>query len=142
MKRFPFDFMFQLTKIEFELIKFKIENKGNIILLNPKFLNLSELDILFEMNCHSSRSQFVALKNARGSNLKYLTNAFTKQGVAILRGVLRNYKTTNINMAIMRAFVDVRKTLLLQSNFNEQLRQIKGRINNHDTQPIPIVFNK
>jgi len=39
-----------------------------------------------------------------------------------------------MNIAIMRAFVDVRKILLKQSNINLQLTEIKERIGEHDVQ--------
>ena len=46
------------------------------------------------------------------SNIKYLPYAFTEQGVAMLSGVLNSDKAINMNIAIMRAFVEVRKALL------------------------------
>lgn len=39
-----------------------------------------------------------------------------------------------MNIAIMRAFVEVRKVLLLQTDMREQLRLIQERINEHDIQ--------
>lgn len=39
-----------------------------------------------------------------------------------------------MNIAIMRAFVDVRKVLLKQNSINEQLTEIKERIGEHDVQ--------
>jgi len=39
-----------------------------------------------------------------------------------------------MNIAIMRAFVDVRKILLKQSSINEQLTEIKERIGEHNIQ--------
>jgi hypothetical protein len=60
--------------------------------------------------------------------------AFTEQGVAMLSGVLKSEKAINMNIAIMRVFVDVRKILLKQSSINEQLTEIKERIGEHDVQ--------
>ncbi len=39
-----------------------------------------------------------------------------------------------MNIAIMRAFVDVRKVLLKQSDLKEQLKKIKQRVGEHDVQ--------
>ena len=39
-----------------------------------------------------------------------------------------------MNIAIMRAFVDVRKILLQQTDLDEQLNQIKNRLGEHDIQ--------
>lgn len=39
-----------------------------------------------------------------------------------------------MNIAIMRAFVAIRKIILLQQDVAEQLKQIKERIGEHDIQ--------
>ena len=60
--------------------------------------------------------------------------AFTEQGVAMLSGVLNSDRAINMNIAIMRAFVEVRRILLKQTDIREQLKQIKERLGEHDTQ--------
>lgn len=112
-KRFPKDFMFQLTKEEFEEMRFQVEatEAGD-----------------------SLRSQIVTLKTGRGSHSKYLPYVFTEQGVAMLSGILNSDKAIAMNIAIMRAFVEVRKVLLQETDWREQIRQIKERIGEHDIQ--------
>ena len=39
-----------------------------------------------------------------------------------------------MNIAIMRAFVDVRKVLLKQTDIKQQLQEIKERLGEHDAQ--------
>ena len=73
-KRFPFDFMFELTIKEFE--------------------NL--------------RSQFVT---SSWGGSRYLPMAFTEQGVAMLSGILNSERAIEVNIAIMRTFVQVRKLM-------------------------------
>jgi len=113
IKRFPKDFMFQLTKEEFEELRFQFETQGSD---------------------NSLRSQFVTLKNGRGQHQKYLPYAFTEQGVAMLSGVINSDKAISMNIAIMRAFVAVRQVLIKQSDIKEQLKEIKERIGEHDVQ--------
>jgi hypothetical protein len=60
----------------------------------------------------ASRSQIVTLK--RGQNVKYLPYAFTEQGVAMLSSVLRSARAIEVNIAIMRTFVQLRR--LMDSN--------------------------
>jgi phage regulator Rha-like protein len=60
--------------------------------------------------------------------------AFTEQGVAMLSGILNSDKAISMNIAIMRAFVEVRKVLLQQSDIREQLKLIKERLGEHDAQ--------
>ncbi|MHB8931729.1 MAG: ORF6N domain-containing protein [Melioribacteraceae bacterium] len=61
------------------------------------------------------RSQFV-ISNSDKKGLRYAPMAFTEQGVAMLSSVLNNEKAIEINIAIMRAFVELRK--FLESNKN------------------------
>lgn len=112
-KRFPKDFMFQLTKEEFEELRFQIET--------------SKTDI-------SLRSQFVTLKSGRGQHPKYLPYAFTEQGVAMLSGVLNSEKAIAMNIAIMRAFVEIRRILIQENDLRTQLKAIKERLGEHDAQ--------
>jgi len=111
LKRFPIDFMFQLTKEEFEALKLQIETleSGN-----------------------SLRLQNETSKGRGGT--RYMPYAFTEQGVAMLSGILNSDKAINMNIAIMRAFVEVRKVLLRQSDWKEQLKELREKIGEHDVQ--------
>ncbi|MBC6109729.1 ORF6N domain-containing protein [Pedobacter fastidiosus] len=115
--RFPEDFMFQLTKEEWNNLRFQFETSNET----------TQSSQIVMMN----RSQFVTGSQKHRDNLPY---AFTEQGVAMLSGVLRSERAINMNIAIMRAFVDVRKILLKQSNINEQILEIKERLGEHDVQ--------
>jgi len=52
----------------------------------------------------------------------------------MLSGVLNSDKAINMNIAIMRAFVEIRKILLMQNDLKEQLRELKDQVGNHDAQ--------
>ena len=112
-KRFPKDFMFQLTNEEFEQLKFQIE-----------VLETGD----------SLRSQIVTLKNGRGQHRKYLPNVFTEQGVAMLSGILNSDKVIAMNIAIMRAFVEIKKILIRENDIKVQLKEIKEKLGDHDEQ--------
>ena len=60
--------------------------------------------------------------------------AFTEQGVAMLSGVFHSDKAINMNIAIMRAFVEIRRVLLQENDIKAQLKLIKERIGEHDAQ--------
>jgi phage regulator Rha-like protein len=80
------------------------------------------------------RSQNVTLKAGRGQHRKYLPYAFTEQGVAMLSGILNSEIAIQMNIAIMRAFVEIKKILIRETDLKEQLQQIKDRIGEHDVQ--------
>lgn len=111
IKRFPKDFMFQLTKQEWNDLRFQIETLEKQ--QNPLRLQ----------NETSNRG-----------GTRYLPYAFTEQGVAMLSGILNSDRAINMNIAIMRAFVEVRRILLKENDIKEQLKQIKERLGGHDAQ--------
>jgi hypothetical protein len=113
-KRFPKDFMFQLTKDEFEELSFQMEASNS--------------------EDGSLRSQFVTLKSGRGQHPKYLPYVFTEQGVAMLSGILNSDKAIAMNIAIMRAFVEIRRILIQENDLRVQLKAIKERLGEHDAQ--------
>jgi hypothetical protein len=76
-----------------------------------------------------SRSQFVTLK--RGQNIKYLPYAFTEQGIAMLSSVLRSPRAVEVNIAIMRTFVQLRR--LMDSN-RDLARKIESLERRYDEQ--------
>ena len=71
-------------------------------------------DFMFKLTAkeaESLRSQSVILDGGRGRHRKYLPNAFTEQGVAMLSSVLRSQRAVRVNIEIMRAFVQLRRML-------------------------------
>lgn len=111
IKRFPKDFMFQFTKEEWEGLRFQFET--------------------LEKTDNPLRTQ-IATSNRGGT--RYLPYAFTEQGVAMLSGILNSERAINMNIAIMRAFVEVRRVLLTQNDLKEQMKELKERIGGHDAQ--------
>ena len=91
LKRFPADFMFQLTAEEWS---------GN-------------------------SSQIVMTSNRPKSALPF---AFTEQGVAMLSGLLKSDVAIAANIAIMRAFVQVREYLTVASSVSAELKELKSKV--------------
>jgi hypothetical protein len=83
----------------------------------------------------ASRSQNVILK--RGQNIKYLPYAFTEQGVAMLSSVLRSPRAVEVNIAIMRTFVQLRR--LMDGN-RELARKIEAMEKKYD-EKFAVVFD-
>jgi uncharacterized protein (DUF3084 family) len=78
-------------------------------------------------------SQFVMTYANKRPNTA-LPYAFTEQGVAMLSGVLNSDRAINMNIAIMRAFVEIRRVVIKGDDLKDQLRQIKERLGEHDEQ--------
>jgi len=89
------------------------------------------IDFMFLLNRKEimNLSQFVI-----SSNLKHAPNVyvFTEQGVAMLSSVLRGKKAIQVNIAIMRAFVKLRKILSTHKGLIHKLEELEQRIGKHD----------
>jgi len=92
-KRFPSDFMFQLTPEEVERL----------------------------------RSQIATLKPGRGQHRKYSPYAFTEQGVAMLSSVLHSERAIQVNIAIMRAFVQLREMIGSNKTLARRLNELEKK---------------
>jgi hypothetical protein len=90
-KRFPADFVFQLSAREYDALTSQIV--------------ISDKDDA--RGAPALRSQIVISKKGRGGR-RYLPYAFTEQGVALLSSVLRSARAVEVNIAIMRTFVQLR----------------------------------
>ena len=67
------------------------------------------------------------LKNGRGQHSKYLPYAFTEQGVAMLSSVLRSPLAIQVNIGIIRVFVEIRRmtTSLVLPNTSADVVQLR-----------------
>ncbi len=74
-------------------------------------------------------SQFVISSKLKHAPSVY---AFTEQGVAMLSSVLRSKKAIHVNIAIMRAFVKLRKILSVHKGLMHKLGELERRIGKHD----------
>ncbi len=86
-------------------------------------------------------SQFVT-SSTKHRGATYLPYAFTEQGIAMLSSVLRSEKAALVNIAIMRTFVEIRKTIALESSLSQQIMELKSnleeRLSEHDVQLMEI----
>ena len=90
IERFPEDFMFQLSKKEFE--------------------NL--------------RSQIVTTNLEMRRTLPF---AFTEQGIAMLSGILRSKKAIQVNIEIMRAFINLRRMALHYKEISDKIESLESK---------------
>lgn len=104
-ERFPEDFMFQLTLDEWGHLK------AQYMPLMPDLVNWSQI--------------VTSSKKHRGD--KYLPFAFTEQGVAMLSSVLRSGKAIQVNIAIMRAFVEFRRYALTYGELAQKIAELETK---------------
>ena len=69
----------------------------------------------------------------RGGRRRSLPYAFTEEGVAMLSSVLRSERAVQVNVAVMRAFVGLRRMLATNEAFAHKLAELERKIEGHDT---------
>ena len=70
----------------------------------------------------------MTLESGRGKYPKYAPFAFTEQGVAMLSSVLKSDVAIAANIAIMRAFVQVREYLMTASSVSAELKELRAKV--------------
>jgi hypothetical protein len=87
-------------------------------------------DFMFQLTpdeAISLRSQTVILARRRGSHRKYRPYAFTELGVAMLSSVLRSERAVQMNIEIMRTFVQLRRLLASNTELAKKLDELEKR---------------
>ena len=100
LNRFPEKFRFQLTKEEYENLRFQI---GTL----------------------SLESGSSATKNEWGRHTKYLPHVFTEQGVSMLSAVLRSQTAVEVSIKIMDSFVNMRKFISANNTVFQRLETLE-----------------
>lgn len=67
-------------------------------------------------------------------NISQTPFAFTEQGVAMLSGVINSLKAIEMNIAIMRAFVEIRKLAHSNKKIAAEIKKLIDKVGEHDVQ--------
>ena len=127
--RFPADFMFQLAAGEWDSLKCQAGISKPAEPAEASAKHSKELIPAAPM-----RSQIVT---ASRRNVGALPYAFTEQGVAMLSSVLRSQRAVEVNIAIMRTFVQLRRLM----DSNRDLAQKIGEMEEKYDGQFRIVFD-
>lgn len=99
---------------------------------------------LDENEFNSLRCQFVTASKSIDSkfrNKKYLPYAFTEQGIAMLSVLLKSDVAVKVSVNIMKAFVEMRKFLMINGQVFDRLTNIEYKLLEQDKK-INEVFNQ
>jgi hypothetical protein len=114
IERFPEDFMFQLSRDE------------SMLILRSQTVTSYGVSASKSAKINTAmRSQTVTSSNKR--RLDLLPYAFTEQGVAMLSSVLSSSRAVQVNIAIMRAFVQLRQILSSNADLSRKLEALEKK---------------
>ena len=104
IERFPEDFMFQLTKEEFENLRFQFGTA--------------------KYEDENLRSQFVTA-NKKISMVRSMPYVFTEHGILMLSNVLRSQRAIEVSIQIIRVFDKLRQFALNQNQLTERISSLE-----------------
>jgi hypothetical protein len=128
-KRFPADFMFQLTAEETSSLRSQIATLKASHSKNQKHPQYVD-------ETSSLRSQIATLKTGRGQHRKYLPYVFTEHGAIMAATILNSTRAVEMSVYVVRAFVQLREILASNKELARRLAQLETRLDkkltNHD----------
>ncbi len=92
-------------------------------------INRFPADFMFQITAHEAailKSQIVTSRLGWGGQRKP-SLVFTEQGVAMLSSVLRSDRAVQVNIAIMRAFVQLRQWLASHADIERKLHEMEQK---------------
>lgn len=114
-KRFPSDFMFQLTLSEWRNLKCQI---GISSLKNAVKQDNTALEQKVKKSRHGGR--------------RSPPYAFTEQGIAMISSVLNSPRAIEVNIAIMRTFVQLRQLMDHNRLLSEKIESLEAKYMEHE----------
>jgi hypothetical protein len=79
-------------------------------------------------------SSQIVMSSGKYRGKRYRPYAFTEQGVAMLSSVLNSESAVKMNIAIMRAFVQLRRALETNRELARKFSELERRIDKHDAE--------
>jgi len=108
-QRFPSDFAFQLSTAEYDNLK------SQIVTSSAEGTNLRSQIVTSSLHGGRRRPPF----------------AFTEQGVAMLSSVLRSARAVEVNIAIMRTFVQLRRLMDTNRDLARKIEALEKKYDEH-----------
>ena len=89
---------------------------------------------LTEKEVENLRFQFgtSSLEKENYGGRRYLPYVYTEQGISMLAGVLKNEIAIQVSISIIRAFIEMRRFILLNGQIFQEIDDIKGQLLEHD----------
>lgn len=129
LRRFPADFMFQLSIQEVRAMRsqFAISN------VNPQLLQVDTALLSQSVISNSQHPENAASSSDEADSVtkrggrRILPYVFTEQGVAMLSSVLNSQRAVDVNIEIMRAFVRLRQLISSHADLARKLEELERK---------------
>jgi len=102
-------------------------------------INRFPIDFIFELTTEEFENLRCQIGTSSWGGIRYLPMAFTEQGVAMLSSILHSEIAIRINIAIMRAFVHLRRFLESNKELAQKIEELEKAVSGHD-EKIQLIF--
>ena len=119
IERFPEDFMFRLTLKEWEAMR-------------SQFVTASS-EAIEKQQDGDMRSQ-TETASQKKRNIGITPFAFTEYGITMRASVLKSERAVKMSIAVVRAFIQLKKLAINYEELGKQLTFLKERLGEHDVQ--------
>jgi len=126
--------------LDFDLARLYGVTTGNLNKAVRRNRERFPTDFMFQLTAEETKSlifQF-GISKGRGGR-RHFPYAFTEQGVAMLSSVLNSERAVKVNIAIMRAFVNLRETLQTNRELARKFSELERRVGKHDEEIAAII---
>ena len=89
-------------------------------------------DFMFQLTKEEFANLRFQFETSRWGGIRYLPYVFTEQGVAMLSSVLNSKRAIQVNIGIMRVFVNIRKLVSTNKGILNRLNQLEDKVQSHD----------
>lgn len=96
-------------------------------------------DFMFRLNRVEAENLIFQFGISRWGGRRALPFAFTEQGLAMLSSVLKSDRAVKVNIAIMRAFVQLREALETNRELARKFTELENRVGKHDAEIAAII---
>jgi hypothetical protein len=121
-----------------ELYGVSVKRLNQQIKRNPQRFPSDFLFTLTRAEHQNLRSQFATSSSAHGGR-RYLPKAFTEHGAIMAASVLHSKRAIEMSLFVVRAFVRMRESLLLNRQLASKLSELEARSDKHDDEIQEIV---
>ncbi len=90
-------------------------------------------DFMFQLTADEAENLRSQIVISSWGGRRYLPFVFTEQGVAMLSSVLKSDRAIQVNIAIMRAFVNLREILATHKELALRLEELEKKFRKHDS---------
>src|SRR5437899_5090884 len=97
-------------------------------------------DFMFQVTAEETEVLIFQIGRSKGrGGRRHQPYAFTEQGIAMLSSVLNSDRAIRVNIAIMRAFVKLRRTLETSRELAQKFSELEQRVGKHDEEIVGIL---